>query len=163
LVDAPARPVPVRALALLLAGAVVLAVGVQGVRGDEARRPAAPPQAAASASLAEPPPEVHTAVPVADAVLTAGGKRYRVGQEGDEVLVEDWDCDGEATPALLRPETGEVFVFTRWVDEGSLAVEPARRIAGATALIGELRDGACPTLAVRTSEGARVPIVEAGL
>jgi hypothetical protein len=30
------------------------------------------------------------------------------------VVIGDWNCDGLGTPALLRPATGEVFVFSTW-------------------------------------------------
>ena len=104
--------------------------------------------------------EVRTATRVASAGLEAGGRRYRVGQVGDEVLVDDWDCDGDPTPALLRPGTGEVFVFPRWVEVGTLAVEPEAQIAGAHALLSETAEGACPTLVVRTAAGEVVPVLE---
>src|SRR5690606_1469011 len=47
-----------------------------------------------------------------------GGARWSIGQPGDLAALGDWDCDGEATPALLRPSTGEVFVFREWAAEG---------------------------------------------
>ena len=75
--------------------------------------------------------------------------------------MDDWDCDGDATPALLRPSTGEVFVFPRWIEEGSMAVEPEVQVVGARALISERAGEACPTLAVRTSAGDLLPVVEA--
>lgn len=52
--------------------------------------------------------------------------RWEVGAEGDVVVVGDWDCDRLATPAVLRPTTGEVAVFDRWADEEP---EPARAVA----------------------------------
>ena len=39
------------------------------------------------------------------------GAPTRSAGSGDLVAVADWDCDGRATPALVRPSTGEVFVF----------------------------------------------------
>lgn len=43
----------------------------------------------------------------------ADGASFAVGDEGDSVVIGDWDCDGTAGAALLRPGTGEVFVFDR--------------------------------------------------
>ena len=82
-------------------------------------------------------PEVRTATPLEGSVLESDGRRYRVGQAGDAVLVGDWDCDGRPTPALFRPATGEVFVFPRWIDDGRLAVEAIARVDGARALLGD--------------------------
>ena len=118
-------------------------------------RPAPPPRPRRPAPPKRPPPEVRTAAPRRERgarrpVAVATGS----GQAGDEVLIDDWDCDGDATPALLRPGTGEVFVFPRWIDEGTLAVEPeASRSRAPDALLSEIAEGACPTLAVRTVAG----------
>ncbi len=40
--------------------------------------------------------------------------RWLVGQPGDTVIVGDWSCDGIATPAIVRPSSGEVFFFAVW-------------------------------------------------
>ena len=41
-------------------------------------------------------------------------RRWLIGQPGDLVAVGDWNCDGLATPALVRPVSGEAFVFVVW-------------------------------------------------
>jgi hypothetical protein len=43
-------------------------------------------------------------------VVKRDGARYAVGEAGDQAEVGDWACTGQATVALLRPSTGEVFV-----------------------------------------------------
>ena len=58
--------------------------------------------------------------------VTTDAGRWEVGAEGDVVVVGDWDCDRLATPAVLRPSTGEVAVFDRWAGEEP---EPARAVA----------------------------------
>ena len=140
----------------------VLLVGAGAVRLLAERRSSGPSHHTAmpSGTTGEEPPDVRTGTRVASAGLEAGGRHYRVGQVGDEVLIDDWDCDGDATPALLRPGTGEVFVFPRWIEVGTLAVEPEAQIAGAHALLSETAEGACPTLAVRTVAGEVVPVLE---
>lgn len=142
-----ARPT-VRPPAALVVGAVVLvlAAGAARVLGE------APQEAA---------PERRTATPVADAVVRHGGVRYRVGEPGDHLLVEDWDCDGLATPALLRPATGEVFVFPRWIERGVSVIGPVAAVDRAEALVSDGGRDDCPALAVRTRDGALVPIPEA--
>jgi len=50
---------------------------------------------------------------------TDPGRRraFRVGQVGDRVVLGDWDCDGVASPALYRPDTGEVLFASRLATE----------------------------------------------
>lgn len=50
--------------------------------------------------------------------VQVAGRTYRIGRDGDRVAVGDWDCDGAATVALLRPDTGEVHVFDGWASTG---------------------------------------------
>ncbi len=67
-----------------------------------------------------------------DNVLTVEGEdgevvRYELGQDGDELVMGDWDCDDRDTPALYRPSTGEVFEFPGFAgDDGGLESDPAR-------------------------------------
>ena len=51
------------------------------------------------------------------------GRRYAIGTEGDLVVIGDWDCDGEATPAIARPDTGQVVLFDRWPSPGATISE----------------------------------------
>lgn len=160
-VDPPRASAPARAVVAVAVVAVVVAVvGARRVADDPSRPPSAVAVASSSTTVA-PPVEERTAIPVPGTALEAAGRRYRVGQDGDELLVADWDCDGESTPALLRPGTGEVFVFPRWIEEGTLAVEPLVRVSGAHALVSQQVEGGCPTLAVRTAANDLVPVIEA--
>jgi hypothetical protein len=86
-------------------------------------------------------------------VVSGDGRRFQVGEEGDEVVVGDWDCDGSATPALLRPDEGEVFVFTRWARDGAdVTATAADEVAGATGI--EVRtDEGCDHLVVQGPDG----------
>ena len=156
-VDAPRWRPPTGALVAALLSAALVVAALVRLLGDEPARThrVAPP----SSTLATPAP-TRTVASVGGSELRRDGRRYRVGQVGDELLVDDWDCDGDATPALLRPATGEVFVFPRWVEEGSLAVEPVALVHGAEALLSEDDAGTCPRLAVRTSTGDVVVVVD---
>lgn len=58
------------------------------------------------------------AVEVAAGVVSTAGGRWQVGAATDVVVVGDWDCDGSATPAVVRPGTGEVWLFPRWAGPG---------------------------------------------
>ena len=47
---------------------------------------------------------------------------FEVGEETDQILIGDWNCDGVATPLLYRPATGAIYEYDRWPQAG----EPAR-------------------------------------
>jgi hypothetical protein len=157
-VDGRRRPWPRRAPVLALLGAGLAAAGLlhQLDAGDAPGRSGAAPSAGSGTA----PPTGRVASPIQGSELTSGGHTYRVGQAGDEVLVDDWDCDGQRTPALLRPATGEVFVFPRWAEERPLSVAPVAQVVGADALVTTGRGGACPGLSVRTADGELVSVLE---
>lgn len=97
-------------------------------------------------------------VRVEGTTLIVGDRRYEVGEPGDLVVVGDWDCVGGVTPALLRPSTGEVFVFGSWPIAGEVSVRPAARVPGGAAPQVEPGAGGCSTLAVRRADGTRVAV-----
>lgn len=82
--------------------------------------------------------------------VTVGPTTWVVGRPGDSLAVADWDCDGRATAASLRHDTGEVFVFDRWVDTGAaLTVDASRTVRGAARLVAVDDDGdGCARLTV---------------
>lgn len=90
-------------------------------------------------------------------VLEHDGRRFAVGRPGDVAVVGDWDCDGEGTPALVRPATGEVFVFDTWALDAAVAVPALDTVAGATGPRREAQ-GACDRLVVERSAGDPVEI-----
>ncbi|MEM7286993.1 MAG: hypothetical protein AAF480_11630 [Actinomycetota bacterium] len=68
---------------------------------------------------------------------------YQVGDPGDVVILGHWACASRATPAVLRPSTGEVFVFDRWPTLGDpVTTTPARTVApGTDVLVVGAEDG----------------------
>lgn len=64
--------------------------------------------------------------PIAGNVVERAGERWSVGEPGDVVVLGDWDCDGVDVPAVLRPATGEVWLFDGWAEQ------PAVRLATVT-------------------------------
>lgn len=79
---------------------------------DAPSPPAPPPPATPTPSPAPLPPTVATPhVVVVGNLVAVDSDWYEVGTSGDVVRVGDWDCDGFPSPAVLRPSTGEVFVF----------------------------------------------------
>lgn len=92
--------------------------------------------------------------------ITVGDTTWVVGRPGDTLAVGDWDCDGTATAAVLRPSTGEVFVFDRWIASGDeLTVAAAAIVDGGTAVVARDDDGdGCAELAVTRAGGPAVPV-----
>lgn len=86
----------------------------------------------------------------ADGVLTAGRVRFAAGQPGDVAATADWTCTGTDALAVLRPATGQVWLFERWAAAGAevQAIEVAT-IPGATGLDAADADtDGCPELVV---------------
>jgi hypothetical protein len=154
------------AVAAIAAGAVF--VGGWGSRGS-----AAPPDAVRAGSPAGPAGCPVVAAPAADVdgdgcpealVLDGGGvsaglARWTLGEPGDVIALGDWDCDGRAAPALLRPATGDVFVFPGWADEGEpVTVEAGDRLPGAVAIRGERAEDGCDDLVVDLGSGGTASV-----
>jgi len=78
-----------------------------------------------------------------------GGHRWRVGQPGDIVLAGAFGCDGTEAPAIVRPSTGQVWLFDSWTASTGRLVGtlPGARAAGIR------RDAACDRLEVRDGQG----------
>jgi tRNA A-37 threonylcarbamoyl transferase component Bud32 len=83
------------------------------------------------------------------------GATFEVGQEGDVVVTGDWDCDGATGAALLRPRTGELFVFDALAGPGERvpgrALEP---LPGAVTLETITQPDGCDSLVARAANGA---------
>lgn len=43
-----------------------------------------------------------------------GVRRYRLGEPGDRVVLGDWDCDGDATPLVVRSDPPAAYRFDAW-------------------------------------------------
>lgn len=128
--------------------------GTTGTPATRARRPATSEPVMARQPVRAPDTTTTTAwlahrVEVAGNVVERDGRRWSVGRPGDIVVVGDWDCDGVATIAVVRPGTGEVWAFTDW------SPAPARPLATVPrATSAEARsDGRCDRLAVVDGAG----------
>lgn len=80
---------------------------------------------------------------------------FEVGRKGDVVRVADWDCDGAASPAVLRPGSGEIFVFERWADEREVLDVAARAVHPDAADIVREPTTPCGALVVIDRSGRR--------
>lgn len=101
-----------------------------------------------------------TAVVVGGGVVERGGARYGVGEPGDVLAVGDWDCDGLATVAVVRPTTGAVYVFEGWPEPGrDETVERAATVPGAAAVSSEAPEpDGCRALVVVDGAGGRTEV-----
>lgn len=76
-------------------------------------------------------------VAVADGVVFVLGRRWQVASPGDLVVVGDWDCDGLSTPAVVRPDTGDIWTFSHWADQDEEVAAAAEKPAAAGAVSAE--------------------------
>ena len=90
-------------------------------------------------------------------VVRVGDVAFEVGRSGDRVTLGDWDCDGVVTPALLRPSTGEVFVFDEWTDS-QVAVRPVDQVPAADQIYPDADAVGCDRLVVEDPRGRRTAI-----
>ena len=92
-------------------------------------------------------------------VIESASGRWAVGATGDELAVGDWWCRGRRTLAVLRPSTGDVYVFDAWAEPGGeLTTGPAGRVEGGSALRAADLDGdGCHELMV--ARGEQPPVV----
>lgn len=75
-------------------------------------RPSTPSRRERPCHLRPRRPFPHAATKISE--LIHDGRYFTIGRVGDAGVTGDWDCDGTSTPALLRPETGEIAVFADW-------------------------------------------------
>jgi hypothetical protein len=93
------------------------------------------------------------------ATILVFDRSYRITLDpNDEVAVGDWDCDGIATPAVLRVPSGALDVFDRW--PGEPGQQAARRVGVA---VGAVRlpppVGACASPAPLGPDGTPVAVL----
>lgn len=160
----PERRPPVRGLAVAgVAGVALLGLTVAVLRdgGGSDARPALPPATTAAPCRAAGSVDLDgdgcpDGVTVRDGVVAAGEHRWRVGEDGDLAAVADWDCDGRATAAVVRPATGEVWVYDGWATaDRPLTARPGPAAPGATAARAVPGRPGCDRLEVTTADGGR--------
>ncbi len=162
---------PIAAVAVL----AVVSIGLWGARHHDP--PSTTPQAATlPSSMVAPPttppptttvehlPTTSTSVPMQSStplILQHDGRRYGLGEEGDVVVVGDWNCDGHASPAILQNSTGIVAVFESWPESGG-QLEPAFTVpaTGVESLQSE-SSGDCDVIRARSPYGSRIITEEA--
>jgi hypothetical protein len=92
-------------------------------------------------------------------VVEIDGRRYQIGEAGDEILVDDLACDGGRRAAVLRPSTGAVFVFDTWAEPGvDLVAQPFAELEPGARLELDRSDGSCPRLIARLPDGTELAL-----
>ena len=120
-------------------------------RDGDLPRPAAPAPVA-PAPVAPAPVEAASA----GAVLEHGGRKYAIGAQGDLVAAGDWDCDGDATPAIVRPVTGDVVLFDGWPGPGETLSMPVRWNVETPVGVEVVHHDSCDLLRVLTASGSQL-------
>jgi hypothetical protein len=143
------------------AAVVLLALAV-AVGRDAGRSAPAPPPATTGPACPTTGPDLDgdgcvEPVQVRGVVVATDGRRWRVGEGGDLAAVADWDCDGRATAAVVRPATGEVWVYDGWAGAGRTvtARRPGPTAPGATEVRAVPGPSGCVRLEVTTAGGDR--------
>jgi hypothetical protein len=91
--------------------------------------------------------------------LTTATGRYQVGAPGDVVVVGRWWCGATALPAVLRPATGQIWMWSAW--PGPARPEPGRLAASvpaASSLQVQPEPSGCDRLDVRRAGLPRLSV-----
>jgi serine/threonine protein kinase len=87
------------------------------------------------------------------------GSVYELGAPGDVAVVANWRCDDRPRPLLLRPGTGELFLFDVAARPGVESVARAfTAIAGAVAVERDASTNGCPRALVTRTDGTTVAV-----
>jgi hypothetical protein len=89
-------------------------------------------------------------LPTPAGVLVIFGGRYLVGQQGDLVVVGRWRCGLHALPAVLRPQTGQLWTFAAWPspDRPVVGQVAASHLVGATSMRVRMQKTGCDRIEV---------------
>jgi tRNA A-37 threonylcarbamoyl transferase component Bud32 len=142
------------------AGLAVVALWAVLVPGQRTTTPGSTPTAAAPApptptpeppstvapTPSPPPSQEMPRVVVVGNLVAIDDAWFELGRTGDIVRVGDWDCDGSSSPAVLRPASGEVFVFEGWVEGDATRRAEALTVVPGARDLSVVRSAGCDTL-----------------
>jgi len=78
-------------------------------------------------------------------------KRIQLGEPGDQLVLGDWDCDGDDTPGLYKAAAGEVQYYDAWPGVAAQTLQPDRTDtadAGGRAELARGRGSRCDRISV---------------
>jgi hypothetical protein len=143
---------------VLLVLAIVVLTAARPAPAPEAAEPLVPSMEAAGATTiaaaGAAPARVWPAEPVTveGTEVRTGGHRWQVGEPGDLVAVGDWDCDGTATPAVVRPSAGRMHLFDRWASaDAPVSARPGPAVPADAA---SFEPDGCGAAVIRSATGA---------
>ena len=157
----PPRGVPVLVLvaAVTLAGAVATVAFRVATSPSPAVALSIPPTTSQPLASTTSQPRTTTTVGSKPSVgdgteIRSDGRTYTLGRNGDRIAVGDWDCNGTRTPGLVRPSTGEIFLFASWAGSGTgVTIAPSAVVPGALILRTNPAGTACAAPVVELSDG----------
>ncbi len=92
-------------------------------------------------------------------VVEHAGVRYAIGLPGDLVVLGDWDCDGIATPVVVRPADGSVWAFPSWTTGPEvLGAEPVTSTSDPVDASTRSDIDGCDVVAITTADGDEVVV-----
>lgn len=142
--------------------AVDVGLGLEPGSPGTASEPSVCPGALLPTTPPFPAPPCTASAPVPADGIDVGGQRFRVGAEGDEVLLLDGSCPALPVAVLVRPATGDVVAFPAWPASAvPLVGLPWARVAPGSHL--ETGPGPCGPIAVRSSDGSTTTLDPAAL
>lgn len=93
--------------------------------------------------------------------VVAGGSTYEAGDPGDRIVVADWTCTGEPSALLLRPSTGDLWLFASLpAPDEAVVAQHVANVVGARDIVVDGIDAACPPLVVTDERGTRHEVEE---
>ena len=93
--------------------------------------------------------------------VVAGGSTYEAGDPGDRIVVADWTCTGEPSVLLLRPATGDLWLFASLpAPDEAVTAQHVATVTGAREIVVDAIDTACPPLVVTDERGVRHDVEE---
>ncbi len=94
-------------------------------------------------------------VEIIDNVVTVGGRSFRAGRPGDQVVVAPVVCDGPPQVVLFRPSSHELFTFDGWPGSAAATARHLGTYPGAVSL--EFHDtGGCASAVPVDTQGTSV-------
>ena len=164
----PRRKVPVPVVVAAVALTATVTITTAAFRVNAGLTPGAPVPARSTTSQTNssttPSPVTPSTVAAEHYALYGNsilvdGRTYTVGRQGDRVAVGDWDCNGTMTPGLVRPSTGEIFLFASWAGIGAgVTIAPTAVVAGARSLRPQTTGSPCAAPLVESSDGTTRPL-----
>jgi serine/threonine protein kinase len=99
------------------------------------------------------------AVRLTGSTLSTPAGRFHLDAGRDMMVLGRWACSGPALPALLQPDTGQVWVFLRWATAGRPSTaHPVGTVPGARSLRVLPAAGGCDRLAAIGPRGRTIMI-----